>query len=316
MWDFFTSWLIQTAVGLKQPIGILLFLANIFAGLAIITKGLYPALAAAKRAIHEIYFILKLYILDFFVIGPILGIVFVLPTNSSLHLINPDFWNNLPTPIVAFLAVFVGDFIGYWRHRLEHTRFLWPSHALHHSDTAMTWLTLLRFHPINAASTRIIDFSVLILFGFPAYALVVFFAVKNSYGYFIHADLPWTYGRLGTVFVSPAMHRWHHSIEEAAHQTNFATIFSIFDRMFGTYRVPGLPTTALGVKSLMGKGVVAQLLYPFMPSAYGLSLRTFRGSLFPHKKAADSNQATGNSAGNQCRTVVTLSNPWGKFQKT
>jgi len=91
MWDLFTSWLIQTAVGLKQPIGILLFLANIFAGLAIIAKGLYPALAAAKRAIHETYFIIKLYILDFFVIGPILGIAFVLPTNSSLHLINPDF---------------------------------------------------------------------------------------------------------------------------------------------------------------------------------------------------------------------------------
>ena len=161
--------------------------------------------------------------------------------------ISPHFWDSLPSLIVAFVAVFLGDFIGYWRHRLEHTRFLWPSHAVHHSDTAMTWLTLERFHPINRLSTFIIDNSVLILLGFPAYALLVNSVVKHSYGYLIHADLPWSYGRLDKVFVSPIMHRWHHSNDRAAYQTNFATVFSIFDRMFGTYRVPGLPDTSLGV---------------------------------------------------------------------
>ena len=164
--------------------------------------------------------------------------------------------------------MFFGDFIGYWRHRLEHTRLLWPSHAVHHSDTAMTWLALERFHPINRLSTFIIDNSVLILLGFPAYALVVNSVVKHAYGYLIHADLPWTYGRLDNVFVSPVMHRWHHSREQSAYQTNFATVFSIFDRMFGTYRVPGLPNTPLGVTFDMGKGVLGQLLHPFKLSSY------------------------------------------------
>ena len=68
------------------------------------------------------------------------------------------------------------------------------------------------------------------------------------------------------------MHRWHHSNDRAAYQTNFATVFSIFDRMFGTYRVPGLPDTSLGVDIPQGKGVFAQLLHPFKPSAYGLAL--------------------------------------------
>ena len=219
--------------------------ADIFAGLAIISKGLKPALDAAKQAIHETRINFTLYILNSLIVGPILIILYALTTNLadtfSLRLINPHFWNSLPSIIVAFVAVFVGDFIGYWRHRLEHTRFLWPSHAVHHSDTTMTWLALLRFHPINRLSTFIIDNSVLILLGFPAYALLVYTAVKHYYGFFIHADLPWSYGRLDKVFVSPVMHRWHHSIEQAAYQTNFATIFSMFDRMFGTYRVPGLP---------------------------------------------------------------------------
>lgn len=35
-----------------------------------------------------------------------------------------------------FMAVFIGDFFHYWRHRLDHARLLWPSHAMHHSSEA------------------------------------------------------------------------------------------------------------------------------------------------------------------------------------
>jgi sterol desaturase/sphingolipid hydroxylase (fatty acid hydroxylase superfamily) len=107
----------------------------------------------------------------------------------------------------------------------------------------------------------------------------VYTAVKHYYGFFIHADLPWDYGRFGNVFVSPVMHRWHHSIDQEAHHTNFATIFSLFDRMFGTYRVPGLAVTSLGVESHIGKGFVAQLLYPFKPSAYHRPSGNLPGSI-------------------------------------
>jgi sterol desaturase/sphingolipid hydroxylase (fatty acid hydroxylase superfamily) len=269
--------------------------------LAVITKGLNPALAAAKQAIREARVNLTIYILDSVIVGPLLLILYALTTNLadsfSLRLINPQFWNSLPSILVAFVAVFVGDFVGYWRHRLEHTRFLWPSHAVHHSDTAMTWLALLRFHPINRLSTFIIDNSVLILLGFPAYALLVYAIVKHYYGFFIHADLPWNYGRLRHVFVSPVMHRWHHSIEQAAHQTNFATVFSIFDRIFGTYRVPGLPLASLGVGSHMGKGVAAQLVYPFKLSAYRLVPGNSPDGVLPRKlnDQMDVNQSAYNS---------------------
>ena len=276
MWHSITAFLLQCVTVLENALLILILPADLFAGLAIITKGLYPALAAAKQALHETRLNLTICILNSFTVGPIVIALYVLMTNFadsfSLRLISPHFWDSLPPLIVAFVAVFFGDFIGYWRHRLEHTRFLWPSHAVHHSDTAMTWLTLERFHPINRLSTFIIDNSFLVLVGFPAYALVVNAAVKHCYGYLIHADLPWTYGRLDNVFVSPVMHRWHHSKEQSAYQTNFATVFSIFDRIFGTYRVPGLPDTSLGVETHEGKGLTAQLLYPFKPSAYGLVL--------------------------------------------
>jgi sterol desaturase/sphingolipid hydroxylase (fatty acid hydroxylase superfamily) len=177
-------------------------------------------------------------------------------------------YESLPPLVVIVIAVFAGDFIGYWRHRLEHTRFLWPSHSIHHSDAHMTWLTLQRMHPFNRLSTYIIDTAFLILLGLPPYAIIANNIVRHYYGYFIHADLPWDYGRWGFVFVSPIMHRWHHAEERAAHNTNFATIFSFFDRVFGTYRVPGRCDVPLGVSSMKNNNVLMQLAYPFKFSSY------------------------------------------------
>jgi sterol desaturase/sphingolipid hydroxylase (fatty acid hydroxylase superfamily) len=172
-------------------------------------------------------------------------------------------WSALPAWLVALCALFAGDFIAYWRHRLEHTSLLWPGHAIHHSDTAMTWTTGLRFHPINRFSTALIDTSMLALLGFPPWALVANNLVRHYYGLFIHMDLPWTYGPLGRVFVSPAMHRWHHIRDAEGAGANFATVFSIFDQAFRTHCVPGACTAPLGVRDDIGRGAMAQLAWPF-----------------------------------------------------
>jgi sterol desaturase/sphingolipid hydroxylase (fatty acid hydroxylase superfamily) len=187
---------------------------------------------------------------------------------AGLRLVAPEAWSAWPFAFVALLAIIAGDFIGYWRHRLEHTRWLWPSHAVHHSDTEMTWLALARFHPVSRLATLLIDNAFLFLLGFPPEAMLVNNLVRHYWGHFIHADLPWTFGPLGKIIVSPAMHRWHHALDRRAHDTNFATIFAVFDRLFGTYRVPGPCTGPLGVKADMGRGVAGQLAYPLKPQAY------------------------------------------------
>ena len=136
----------------------------------------------------------------------------------------------------------------------------------------MTWLTLSRFHPINRVTTAVIDTFVLALLGFPTWALVANNLVRHYYGEFIHADLPWMYGRLRTVFVSPVMHRWHHARDVTGTGSNFATVFSVFDRAFGTYYVPGLCNVPLGVTDdqYPGPGVLRHLLHPF--AAWGRAL--------------------------------------------
>jgi sterol desaturase/sphingolipid hydroxylase (fatty acid hydroxylase superfamily) len=120
-----------------------------------------------------------------------------------------------------------------------------------------------RFHPFNRVTTALIDMSALALLGFPPWALLANNLIRHYYGLFIHTDLPWTYGPLGRVFVSPAMHRWHHIRDADGAGANFATVFAVFDQAFHTFHLPGPCTVPLGVRDDVGRGALAQLLWPF-----------------------------------------------------
>ncbi|WDR03146.1 sterol desaturase family protein [Devosia algicola] len=240
--------------------------------LALATKG-RQVVADIRQYAPEAKIAVLMLTLDAILVAPII-IVTSLAIAGLFQQFGPTnalagFWQTVPAVIVALLAVFIGDMIGYWRHRLEHTSLLWPAHAIHHSDTAMTWLAIFRFHPFNRLSTFILDATVLTALGLPPYAVFVNGLVRHYYGAFIHADVPWTYGRVfGRIFVSPAMHRWHHALDPAAFNTNFTTVFSFIDLMFGTRRVPGPCDVALGVSDKMAPGFLGQILHPFKPRSY------------------------------------------------
>jgi sterol desaturase/sphingolipid hydroxylase (fatty acid hydroxylase superfamily) len=257
----------DSAAALLMALQILLLSALGFALLALLVKG-REAIRAAERARKEVSVNLSLYVLDALFVAPLAAFVVqlirVTVGGSPLELISPATWMLLPVWSTVFAVLFLGDFISYFRHRLEHTRMLWPSHAIHHSDAEMTWLTLSRFHPINRLTTMVVDTTFLAVLGFPEWALLTNVLVRHYYGEFIHADLPWMYGPFGRLFVSPVMHRWHHARDVTGAGSNFATVFSVFDQAFGTYYVPGLCNVPLGVNDEMGKGTIGQLMYPFV----------------------------------------------------
>lgn len=241
----------------------------VFGVIALLVKG-REAFAAAHRAVAEVRLNLAFYFFDALFVAPILtvmiaGIRYVV-SEYSLMVMGERIWEAAGLPLTFFFVLFIGDFVSYWRHRVEHTRWFWPAHVIHHSDLDMTWLTLARFHPINRVTTAAIDVTILAMLGFPTWALVANNLVRHYYGEFIHADLPWMYGRFSKVFVSPVMHRWHHARDVTGTGSNFATIFSVFDRGFGTYYVPGLCTVPLGVTDdqYPGKGLIRHLLHPFV----------------------------------------------------
>ena len=240
-----------------------------FGFIALVAKG-REAFDAAMRAVAEVRLNLAFYFFDALFVAPLLGVMIALIrayiSDHSLMIVDESIWQAAGLPVTFIAALFIGDFISYWRHRIEHTRWFWPAHVIHHSDTDMTWLTLARFHPINRVTTAAIDVSILALLGCPTWALIANNLVRHYYGEFIHADLPWMYGRFASVFVSPVMHRWHHARDVTGTGSNFATVFSVFDRWFGTYYVPGLCNVPLGVTDdqYPGKGLVRHLVHPFV----------------------------------------------------
>ncbi|AMY12275.1 Fatty acid hydroxylase superfamily protein [Luteitalea pratensis] len=249
-----------------------------FVLLALFLKG-REALPVFERAFEDVRLNLSLHFLDTLLVAPIVAVLAQGIQNGieahSLAILAPARWHALPAVVTLVGVVFVGDLISWARHRIEHTRLLWPTHAIHHSDAHMTWMTIMRFHPLNRVTTLIVDLGVLAVCGFPEWALIANFVVRHYYGEFIHADLPWMYGPLRYVFVSPVMHRWHHARDVVGAGSNFATVFAFLDYAFGTYHVPGLCTVPLGVTDQMGKGTLGQMLYPF--KAWGERLRETNG---------------------------------------
>ncbi|MGH6950361.1 MAG: sterol desaturase family protein [Vitreimonas sp.] len=253
------SWTALTSAG-----GGLIWPALIFAALALAARGV-AALRTARAASGEVRTNLALFVFDIVFVAPLLALALAavgqMLQRTGLSL-PASTWSGLPVWAVMFIAVFAGDFVGYWRHRLEHTAALWPAHAVHHSDAAMTWTTGLRFHPINRLSTALIDTTALAMLGLPPAALIANNLVRHYYGLFVHMELPWTYGPIGRVLVSPAMHRWHHIRDADGAGANFATVFSVFDQAFRTYHNPGPCAVPLGVRDPIGQGALAQLLWP------------------------------------------------------
>jgi sterol desaturase/sphingolipid hydroxylase (fatty acid hydroxylase superfamily) len=184
---------------------------------------------------------------------------------DSLHIptLPPDFWRD-HLWIGLVIAVLAKDFCDYMIHRLMHTRWLWPTHAAHHSDTHVNAFSSFRVHffePVLMVANYLFVLSWLQL---PHYLpLMVFFSmVLNMY---VHIDMDWTHGPLRYVIASPRFHRWHHADVAEAHGKNLANVFPFYDLLFGTYYVPGPCTEKMGARTsgIEDKNPLLIWIYPF-----------------------------------------------------
>lgn len=143
-------------------------------------------------------------------------------------------------PWAVLLTGLVGiDLLIYWAHRLEHrVHLLWRFHAVHHADPQMDVSTALLHHPAAYLFTAgLVGFTMLSL-GLPAWVFPVYALCEVSIGAFQHVatPIPDAFERcVRWVLVTPGMHQAHHSANPAHHDTNYANVLSIWDRLFGTY---------------------------------------------------------------------------------
>lgn len=145
----------------------------------------------------------------------------------------------IPFAIQCVLALLLIDLWHYITHRAFHSfSWLWRIHEVHHSDPDYDVSTAARFHPLEVVLTQGSNLAVVMLLAPPPVAVFVAGMLGATINIFVHANASLTPAvdrLLRNVFVTPNMHRIHHSIETVEQSTNLGQAFCWWDRLFGTY---------------------------------------------------------------------------------
>lgn len=147
---------------------------------------------------------------------------------------------------VMLVSVLVLDLAIYLLHLLMHRNGLWQVHRLHHSDRTFDVTTSVRVHPLENALATVWRLAWVIALGVPYLALLLYALLATAASVFTHANLQLPQRlstALGWVFITPDLHRIHHSLETSDGGHNFGTVFSFWDRLFGTHRARSLQDT-------------------------------------------------------------------------
>jgi sterol desaturase/sphingolipid hydroxylase (fatty acid hydroxylase superfamily) len=171
------------------------------------------------------------------------GLVYFLPHAGSL-------WIQLGLMFVVL------DFLDYAYHRTAHRiPFLWRLHLVHHSDQAVDVSTTFREHPVETLiRVSFLTLSVFIC-GASLPVLILRQTVESVANISQHITFnlpPRAARRLGWLFVTPNLHHAHHHFQLPGTDCNYGDVFSIWDRIFGTFAPMPSDQIVFGVDSHMG----------------------------------------------------------------
>ncbi len=143
---------------------------------------------------------------------------------------------HLPSNLLVWvLAVFVADFVYYWKHRYEHeVRFLWAYHSVHHSSSYYNLSTAIRL-PILGALSSTFFHAPMILLGFSPAMVLVGRSLVLMYQYWIHTEYIGKLGWVEDYLNTPSNHRVHHGSNPHYLDKNYTGILIGWDKLFGTY---------------------------------------------------------------------------------
>jgi sterol desaturase/sphingolipid hydroxylase (fatty acid hydroxylase superfamily) len=146
----------------------------------------------------------------------------------------------LPSWLFVLLGLLILDLISaYWIHYIQHqVKWMWKFHLVHHADTWVDTTTANRHHPGESVFRAFFTLIAVFVTGSPAWLVLLYQTVSAALSQFNHANirLPnWLDNIIGWVIVSPNMHKVHHHYTQPLTDSNYGNIFSIWDRLFGTY---------------------------------------------------------------------------------
>lgn len=146
----------------------------------------------------------------------------------------------MPLWLYMVVGLLLLDLIGAWFvHWTEHkVRWMWRFHLIHHSDRFVDTTTANRHHPGESVFRFIFTTMGVVISGTPMWIVMLYQAMSVLLSQFNHANisLPRALDNaLSWVIVTPNMHKVHHHYVLPYTDSNYGNIFSIWDRLFGTF---------------------------------------------------------------------------------
>lgn len=162
----------------------------------------------------------------------------------------------MPIWLYTIIGLLLLDLVGaYLVHFIEHKiKFLWRFHIIHHTDTWIDTTTANRHHPGESVIRFLFTALGVLIAGSPMWMVFLYQSLSVIFSQFNHANisLPDKLDFFLSYFiVSPNMHKVHHHYVLPYTDSNYGNIFSVWDRLFGTYTTLSKDKLVYGVDTHM-----------------------------------------------------------------
>ena len=150
------------------------------------------------------------------------------------------------------LGFLIRSLVSWSTHLLLHkVPWLWRVHRVHHYDATLDVSTAGRFHPLEPLIVTPIALAAVVGLGLDPVAVLLYELTETVFSVVTHANVRWpaSLDRMARlILITPDLHRIHHSPWQPETDSNYGSTLSVWDRIFGTYRVK--PADALATQPI------------------------------------------------------------------
>lgn len=234
------------------PIIIIIFL-TLFMSL----ETLYPFLTQSKYRRQQRWHNVGNLVVSFALNAALSGVVSYSLTVSSNSQFGLLYHLQLPFIATLIIGIMLSDLNGYVAHRLYHkVPLFWRFHRVHHSDIEMDASSALRMHPFEFIFQATTQATILPLLGVSNSSFVIYVAFSLPLFIINHANIKlpnWYEKYVSILFITPNWHRVHHSNKQIETDSNYADVFTLWDRIFCTHNSKKPEEITFGLETLREK---------------------------------------------------------------
>jgi len=164
----------------------------------------------------------------------------------------------VPFWLQIILAIAALDLSSYWVHRTSHRLpLLWRLHRVHHSDNNLDTSSFFRGHPLEGFTFGSGFLLTAMLLGLEMNVFIFYFIAVLPVLIIQHSNIEtplWIDKTFGRIFTTPNLHKIHHHRDQHFTDSNYADIFILWDKLFGTYTYAPVSEIEFGLREFDGAG--------------------------------------------------------------